>query len=531
MPADYSSYVNLRPHDVDAVDIYLGAQELARVTLPEFNLRQGTVEDAMFQAFSYMQMLSVAAINRLPNRLMEGLTRMLGISRDEGTRASVDVVITMNDVINVTIGGGTACTYPVTISDATVNYPFAIVADIVINSKTVRLASTGNVAIATALENGDTIDGVTLVTGDTVLLKDQTAGAENGVYTVVSSGAASRSPGDDVVNYIIPTLHSFTQHVTVTAGTANTGTTWNLSNVHGTITLNTTAITYEAKAYPTIYVTLQSLAVGVHPPPVANLNMVISSVIPNVGTVQTAAVPNFVAGTNPEADKDYLDRATTYLAAASSAAVTGSQLNANVLTSNAHISRSKTYDLTTSADRALNPGGAGPTAHPGNSLIVAYGVGRVLTALEHTALALQASNKTIAGLTIASVDPHLIDLTVAASVVIGKNRTSTDMDTDIKAALMSHLSVNGYTGTSESILAADIARKIYEVDGVLYVEKITIAPSSAASIALSEWYGSGTTEGNVLAAADDPNIYYMQKGSYPNISASSQITLTITVAS
>ena len=531
MPGDYSSYVNLKPHDVDAVDIYLGAQELARVTLPEFNLRQGTVEDAMFQAFSYMQMLSVAAINRLPNRLMEGLTRMLGVTRDEGTRASVDVVITMNDLVNVTIGSGTACTYPVTISDATVNYPFAIVNPIVISTTTVRVASTANVAIATALENGDTVDGVTLVTGDKVLLKDQTAGAENGIYTVVSSGSASRSPGQDVINYIVPTLYSFSQHVTVTEGTANTGTTWNVSNVYATITLGTTAITYEAATYPTIYTTLQSLAVGVHPPPVANLDMVISSVIPNVGTVKTAAVTNFSAGTNPEADKEYLDRATTYLAATSSSAVTAGQLNANILTGNAHVSRSKTYDLTTSADRALNPGGAGPTAHPGNSLIVAYGVGRVLTALEHTALALQASNKTIAGLTIASVDPHLIDLTVTASVAVGKNRTATTMDTDIKAALVAHLSVNGYTGTSESILAADVARKIYDVDGVVYVQKVTIAPSSAASIALSEWYGSGTTEGIALAAADDPNIYYMQKGSYPNVSASSQITLTITVAS
>ena len=348
---------------------------------------------------------------------------------------------------------------------------------------------------------------------------------------MVSSGAASRSTGEDVVNYISPTLHNFAQHATVTEGTANANTAWNVSNVHGTITLGTTAIVYEAKTYPTVYVTLQSLAVGVHPPPVAGLDMVISSVIPNVGTVQVAAVPNFVAGTNPESDRDYLDRATTYLAAVSSAAVTESQLNSNILISNAHVSRSKTYDLTTSADRALNPGGAGPTAHPGNSLVVAYGVGRFLTALEHSALALQTSNKTIAGLTIASVDPHLIDLTVAASVAVGKNRTSTEMDTDIKNALMSHLSVNGYTGKSESILAADVARKIYGVDGVLYVEKVVIAPSGSTSIALSEWYGSGTTEGNALAAADDPNIYYMQKGSYPNMSASSQITLTITVAS
>ena len=57
----------------------------------------------------------------------------------------------------------------------------------------VRVASTANVAIASALENGDAIDGVTLATGDRVLLKNQTTATENGVYVVVASGAASRA--------------------------------------------------------------------------------------------------------------------------------------------------------------------------------------------------------------------------------------------------------------------------------------------------------------------------------------------------
>lgn len=56
-----------------------------------------------------------------------------------------------------------------------------------------RAASTANVVIATGLEDGDTLDGVTLATGDRVLLKDQTDPTENGVYIVAASGAASRS--------------------------------------------------------------------------------------------------------------------------------------------------------------------------------------------------------------------------------------------------------------------------------------------------------------------------------------------------
>jgi hypothetical protein len=57
----------------------------------------------------------------------------------------------------------------------------------------VRVASTANITIASALTNGSTIDGVTVATGDRVLLKDQSTGSQNGIYTVVASGAAPRA--------------------------------------------------------------------------------------------------------------------------------------------------------------------------------------------------------------------------------------------------------------------------------------------------------------------------------------------------
>lgn len=56
----------------------------------------------------------------------------------------------------------------------------------------VRVASLTNVAVANGLENGDTVDGKVLATNDLVLLAGQTAPAENGVYVVPASGAASR---------------------------------------------------------------------------------------------------------------------------------------------------------------------------------------------------------------------------------------------------------------------------------------------------------------------------------------------------
>ena len=42
-------------------------------------------------------------------------------------------------------------------------------------------------------ENGDIIDGVTLSTGDRILIKKQSTSSENGIYVVKSSGAPDRS--------------------------------------------------------------------------------------------------------------------------------------------------------------------------------------------------------------------------------------------------------------------------------------------------------------------------------------------------
>ncbi len=62
----------------------------------------------------------------------------------------------------------------------------------------VRAATTANVSLSTDLEAGDTLDGVLLAAGDRVLVKNQTAASENGIYVVQASGAAVRATDMDV---------------------------------------------------------------------------------------------------------------------------------------------------------------------------------------------------------------------------------------------------------------------------------------------------------------------------------------------
>jgi hypothetical protein len=61
----------------------------------------------------------------------------------------------------------------------------------------VRAATTANGTLATAYANGQAIDGVTLATGDRILIKNQTTASENGIYIVAASGAPTRATDAD----------------------------------------------------------------------------------------------------------------------------------------------------------------------------------------------------------------------------------------------------------------------------------------------------------------------------------------------
>ena len=102
----------------------------------------------------------------------------------------------------------------------------------------VRVATTAAVLLASGLENGDTVDGVTLATGDRVLVKDQSTASENGIYVVQASGAAVRATDADTSAEVTSGMFTF-----VAEGTVNADSGWVLST-NDTITLGTTALTF-----------------------------------------------------------------------------------------------------------------------------------------------------------------------------------------------------------------------------------------------------------------------------------------------
>ena len=107
--------------------------------------------------------------------------------------------------------------------------------------QSVRVATTAPINLATDLEAGDTIDGVELVAGDRVLVKEQSTATENGIYVAVASGAASRSSdanGTADTGELNPGTFTFVEE-----GTTHSDKGFVVST-NGTITIDATAITW-----------------------------------------------------------------------------------------------------------------------------------------------------------------------------------------------------------------------------------------------------------------------------------------------
>jgi hypothetical protein len=107
--------------------------------------------------------------------------------------------------------------------------------------QSVRVATTAAVNLATDLQTGDVIDGVTLAAGDRVLVKNQVSGSENGIYVAVASGTALRSSdanGTIDTGELKPGTFAFVEE-----GTVNSDKGFVVST-NGTITIGSTAIAW-----------------------------------------------------------------------------------------------------------------------------------------------------------------------------------------------------------------------------------------------------------------------------------------------
>lgn len=197
----------------------------------------GTVTNAMLQNSSI-------TINGTPTSLGGSINITAGVSSVSGTTSQIAVSSTTGDIVlslpNAVVfpGSVTLNADPVNALDAATKQYVDAVAEGLHVHASVKAATTSNINLATDLEAGDVIDGVTLVAGDRVLVKNQSTTSENGVYVAVASGAASRATDYNTASEIDAGDFFF-----VSGGTLYNNTGW--VQTETVVTLGTDPIVFE----------------------------------------------------------------------------------------------------------------------------------------------------------------------------------------------------------------------------------------------------------------------------------------------
>lgn len=143
----------------------------------------------------------------------------------------------------------------------------------------VRAATTVTGVLATAYIVGAVVDGVTLALGDRILLKNQSGGTANGIYTVNLIGAPTRSTDANTGPELVSAACS------VSEGTANADTAWTCTTI-APIVIGTTPLVWAAAPAGTI----TALNGDVTASGTGNVAATLATVNSNVGSFTLASV-------------------------------------------------------------------------------------------------------------------------------------------------------------------------------------------------------------------------------------------------
>ena len=187
--------------DIDATKIHDGT-----ISNTEFGYLNGVSSNIQDQldakGASNANLTAIGALATTDGNFIVGSGSTWVAETGSTARASLGLgTISTQAANSVAITGGTITGLgaPSSGSDAATK---TYVDDLVTGLKTriiTRAATTANITLSSDLQNGDTLDGVTLATGNKVLVKDQTDATENGIYNVVASGTATRDTDYDTV--------------------------------------------------------------------------------------------------------------------------------------------------------------------------------------------------------------------------------------------------------------------------------------------------------------------------------------------
>jgi hypothetical protein len=473
---DFRPYVDLTIYDKQPGDLYDEAVDYASTALPEFSPRTGTVEDALLQATSYVGGQLIAAINRLPDGLMDGIMNLFGLVRKEASFATGTAIFTAVDSAGANIPTGTQVGYIETTSSGTILHVFETIEPATITAGNTTSSQVDIQAVTTGSVPSLVVDDPLIILTQTNRLLSAKIGAD------VTQGLAAETDAEYFTRGAT-FLSGLTQGLVTSTQITNRV----LSLLAGTSTPDNdfTGVTLSTGWRCNVY-DLTDLTV-VEP----TGNFVRSS-----GTVTVTVPSGHGIGVNDEIQVSTPDSTSAfdgYFTVTSSNATdiswAQSGTNASATAVNSYIYHLDGMD-TAAADAAGNA-----------TIVICDEHGDSLKSADFATIVNDVTDRTVAGLTINYMPAMIVPISCSIDIVIKAGYSSFEVLAAVEEYIESVVSPANWDWASE-VKANLIIARVSQVEGVDYVDSVTFdSPTSA------------------IASLSAGNIVFPYKGTLPQLTA------------
>lgn len=415
MPSpDVRRFVDLTLYDRESQSIYTDALNYARVALPEFQPREGSVEVVMLQAVAVEVAELVRSINRLPGGVVQVLLRLMDIQRSDGVLPTCTVQLSAPTNSEADIPSGVRMFY-----QSTLDAPVLVLT----SDAAVRLTHTKSISFVSVDTNYVTVTTATR------------HGFNDGQSITLAGFASPHTALNDTftVDLIDGTSFGFalTKADTTFTPSSATATPPNTHPATGFVTATGAAVTTAFNGLP------------------AGTSLDLLSVVPQVASVKLATP--VAGGALAENDNAYFSRAAAKLARMTTTLVTADSFTQWAAENDdyPYVYRATTLDAT-GIDRTASPGEvtlavAPIDASPTNMLT---GTGDPATPIssgswgQKDEIRLAAANLAHADLTVSVVDPMLVTVKVETTVRARSDVSAASASNAIESTLASTISPN-----------------------------------------------------------------------------------------
>ena len=448
MPADFSEYVDLSIFDKEPGDIYRDSIELARLSLPDFSLRPGTPEDAIFQAAAYISALNINAINRLPDRLMAGIVQILGYQRQDAISGEVDIEVTIGSYEGGNIPAGTVFVYDSMFEDQVEQYAF----------QTISAVTVPAVAPGVTVYPSEIVTARSLEPG---VIPPLVAGIE---LSIISSGT-------NIISAVVADTANFANGLNEDTDEdyLSKASTY-LRSLSSVLVTPSQVDAYLLTNYPSVVSRVKALDLTNGDDltgdttvyrPTGVIKTFLSS---NLATIETNAPHLYVVG--DVVDLDVFNSSV-------SATFNGQ----HTITSTGNTTFSFTRTATNSASTVVTGSAYAGQDVTGYVTVVAYGNGTELTAVEKLNIVTDVREKSIAGLVIDMIDPALATLEITGSIKLNDQYEQAYLIETIENIIVDYLSPQSFPLSSDRIRLTQLISLISNIPGVVYVESLVLTPT------------------------------------------------------